>query len=133
MARIATAPAPYNVFLSAVSRLRSEMVHQAQSDEIAEVFDEVASQAAFNVVVSALSRFGYETVPEGQGDVARRLEEVMAQIWEHWDRPRELRQFEGIDDNFTYEPVGLNAPTSTVRVRYKLIGKMQPMPYPIDE
>ena len=35
-------------------------------------------------------------------------------------------------DPFSYDPVPLD-PIHSVRVRYKFIGKLEPLPYPLDE
>ena len=73
-----------------------------------------------------------ETRPASQGREGRCIETAAREVAGHWNaRPSYLVQSVKSHEDFAYEPVPLKV-AGSIRVKYRLGGRLQPLPYPAD-
>lgn len=73
-----------------------------------------------------------EARPASQGREGRCIETVAREVASHWTaRPSYLVESVEKHNSFTYESVPLKV-AGTVRVKYRLGGRLQPLPYPAE-
>lgn len=73
-----------------------------------------------------------DTRPASQGREGRCVETAAREVSGHWTaRPSYLVKAVKAHDDFAYEPVPMKI-AGSVRVKYRLGGRLQPLPYPAD-
>ena len=71
--------------------------------------------------------------PEAQSREDRQIRQAAENVWHHWEHRGEIcrRALDDADD-FSYRSVPLET-AFRVRVKYRLVGELAPLPYPLDE
>ena len=70
--------------------------------------------------------------PASQGKEGRCIETAAREVSGHWTaRPSCLVDASNAYNDFTYQPIPLKV-AGSVRVKYRLGGRLQPLPYPAD-
>jgi hypothetical protein len=71
--------------------------------------------------------------PAAQSVEGRKVEEAAERAIRHWhDRAEFILAMESSTDAFSYNPLPLE-PALSVRVKYRYVGKLKPLAYPLDE
>lgn len=71
-------------------------------------------------------------LPTSQGQEGRRVESLAREVAGHWrSRPSCLVEPVTTENDFSYKPIPLKV-AGSVQVKYRLGGRLQPLPYPAD-
>lgn len=74
-----------------------------------------------------------DLIPEPQGVEGRKVREAARAALRHWnERAEHLLSEQTPTDEVSYDSIPLEA-AFAVRVKYKYIGELKPLPYPLDE
>lgn len=75
-----------------------------------------------------------EQISLGQGDEAIRLDEIAKEAFSHWSERAEslIVSTAELDEDFEYQHIFANA-RFTVKVRYELVGKLEPRRIELDD
>lgn len=75
----------------------------------------------------------WKPTPESQGPEGRRVHDAIDAVLRHRSERSEFRiAQQTLTEEYSYEPVPLE-PAFFVRVAYKYIGELRPLPYSLDE